>query len=158
MTGAALAEPFSASSNWGDAMTTLVDFDRLQSFTDGDRQLQSELTALFLTTAEGYLAGLANALDDDAGWRAGAHSLKGAAGNLGAVALAELAAAAERAPPDPARLEALRATFATTRACLDDHLGESADVADVAPTGRPGATPAPPRQRHDPLVVQLGRE
>ena len=125
-------------------MATHFDFDRLESFTGGDRQLQMELTALFLATAEGYLAGLANALDDAAAWRAAAHSLKGAAGNLGAVTLADLAAAAERVPPDPARLGALRATLATTRARLEDHLGESADVAGLGPPAHPDAAPGDP--------------
>lgn len=106
-------------------MTTLVDFDRLRSFTDGDPGLEAELFGLFLVTAERYVAGLEAALADAAAWRALSHSLKGAAGNIGALAMAELAAAAERAPPDPTRLEALQSTFAATRRCLDRHLEDS---------------------------------
>jgi len=103
-------------------MTTLVDFDRLRSFTEDDRALEAELVALFLATAEGYLERLGAALHDAAGWRAAAHSLKGAAGNIGAVAMADLAAAAEQASPDPARLRTLQATLATTRSSLEGHL------------------------------------
>lgn len=115
-------------------MTTLVDFDRLQSFTDGDRSLEAELSTLFLATAEGYLERLGAALHDAAAWRAVAHSLKGAAGNIGAVAMAELAAAAEQASPDPARLRALQATLATTRSSLERHLGNAGDaVAMILP-------------------------
>ena len=110
-------------------MTILVDFDRLQSFTDGDRLLEAELSALFLATAEGYLDGLALALNDTAAWRATAHSLKGAASNIGAVAVAELAAAAERATPDAARLAALQAALATTRSSLQDRFGTAGDAA-----------------------------
>jgi HPt (histidine-containing phosphotransfer) domain-containing protein len=121
-------------------MTTLVDFDRLQSFTDGDRQLEAELATLFLATAEGYLAELALALDDVAAWRATAHNLKGAAGNIGAVALAELAATAERTLPDPARLQTLRATLATTRGALEHHhLDSTTDPNRRVPPLRPDA-------------------
>jgi len=109
-------------------MSTLVDFDRLQSFTEGDRLLEAELAALFLASAEGYLQRLGAALHDDAAWRATAHSLKGAAGNIGAVAMAELAAAAEQASPDPARLRALQATLATTRSSLEGHLDSAGDA------------------------------
>ncbi len=95
-------------------MSKLVDFERLRSFTDGDRRLEAELLTLFTQTAERYLAGLAAAVDDPLAWRSLAHSLKGAAGNIGAVGMAELSAAAERTPPDRAQLEALQASFAAT--------------------------------------------
>jgi HPt (histidine-containing phosphotransfer) domain-containing protein len=102
-------------------MSMLVDFDRLQSFTDGDRLLEAELSTLFTQTAERYLAGLAAAVDDPAAWGSLAHSLKGAASNIGAVEMAKLAAAAERTPPNRGLLEALQASFATTRYCLEQH-------------------------------------
>ena len=96
------------------SMHTLVDVDRLQSFTEGDAVLEAELIALFVQTADGYFAGLERALGDPDRWQALAHSLKGAASNIGAPALAAGAAAAEHTPPDPARLDAMRATFAAT--------------------------------------------
>lgn len=114
-------------------MNTLVDFDRLRSFTDGDPALEAELLGLFAVTAEGYLTGLEEALDDPGRWRALAHSLKGAAGNIGAPAVADLAAAAERAPPDPTRLGALRRAFSATRSELDAHLERTAIQAAMAP-------------------------
>jgi HPt (histidine-containing phosphotransfer) domain-containing protein len=115
-------------------MNTLVDFDRLASFTDGDPALEAELLGLFVATAEGYLAGLEGALGEPGRWRAFAHSLKGAASNIGAPAVAELAAAAERAPPDPTRLGALQAAFAATRSKLDAHLERPALDAAMDPT------------------------
>lgn len=104
-------------------MATLLDFQRLATFTDGDPGLEAELLDLFVATAAGYLDELREAVDDTGSWadlradrwQATAHSLKGAAGNIGAVAMAELAAAAEQAAPDPEMLAAIAATFAATR-------------------------------------------
>jgi HPt (histidine-containing phosphotransfer) domain-containing protein len=121
-------------------MNTLVDFDRLQSFTDGDPALEAELLGLFVLTAEGYLANLEAALAEPGRWRALAHSLKGAASNIGAPAVADLAATAERAPPDPSRLDALRATFAATRSQVDAHLERTASDAGMGlPPGQTSA-------------------
>jgi HPt (histidine-containing phosphotransfer) domain-containing protein len=97
-------------------MPNLVDFDRLASFTDGDAALEAELFDLFVATAARYLDALALAAPRTDQWRATAHSLKGAAANIGATAVAELAAKAEHAEPDPELLAALNATFAATRA------------------------------------------
>lgn len=116
-------------------MTSLVDFDRLRSFTDDDPVLEAELFRLFLDTAEDYLAGLASAMDDAAAWRALAHRLKGAASNIGAHAIAELAAGVERSPPDPERLATLQSTLAATRLDVEVHLGNII----------PGVVPSPDR-------------
>ena len=121
-------------------MHTLVDFDRLRSFTDGDPALEAELLGLFVMTAERYLAGLEEALDEPGQWRAFAHSLKGAASNIGAPAVADLAAEAERASPDPTRLGALRAAFAATRSSLDAHLERAAVDAATGPPPGPRST------------------
>jgi HPt (histidine-containing phosphotransfer) domain-containing protein len=103
-------------------MATLLDFQRLATFTDGDPGLEAELLELFVATAAGYLDELREAVNDTDSradrWQATAHSLKGAAGNIGAVAMAELAAAAEQAAPDPEMLAAIAATFAATQASL----------------------------------------
>ncbi len=100
-------------------MATLFDIQRLASFTDGDPALEAELIELFVETANRYLGELAAAGDRADRWRTAAHSLKGAAGNIGAMAVAELAARAERAAPDAALLAELQATFALTRATVD---------------------------------------
>lgn len=103
-------------------MTTLVDFSRLASFTDGDRALAGELASLFMRTVAGYLDELTAALGRAEQWSAVAHGLKGACGNFGAMALAELARQAEHKAPDPALLRELEATFAATRTTLEAHL------------------------------------
>lgn len=103
-------------------MKTLVDFSRLESFTDGDRSLEGELYELFLEVAAGYLDDLGTALDQEDEWSGVAHGLKGAAGNIGAVAIAEMAAEVEKAPPDATRLDELRALFAATRQTIRLHL------------------------------------
>jgi HPt (histidine-containing phosphotransfer) domain-containing protein len=102
-------------------MPTLVDFDRLASFTDGDAALEAELFDLFAATATRYLDELAQATARLDEWRATAHSLKGAASNIGAMAIAQLAAEAEHAGPDPEILAALNTTFAATRATFRQH-------------------------------------
>jgi len=103
-------------------MSNIVDFDRLQSFTNGDQALETELCGLFLETATRYVDDLAQHRDDPQRWSRTAHSLKGAAGNFGAVAMAELARAAERQEPDAATLDRLQASLAATKAILEQRL------------------------------------
>lgn len=100
-------------------MAPLLDFQRLAAFTEGDAELEAELLELFVATAMRYLDDLTQAADHADRWQAAAHSLKGAAGNIGAVAIAELAAAAEQAAPDAATLASLQATFAATRSVVE---------------------------------------
>jgi len=85
----------------------VLDLEHLQGFTDGDRQLESELGALYLSSAGIYLEQMRDSLAKGASWRESAHALKGASSNLGARRVAALALAAEHAPPDGALLEAL---------------------------------------------------
>ena len=83
-----------------------VDVEHLAGFTGGDPQLESELAALYLATAELYLERMSTARDG-AAWRAAAHSLKGASVNLGAGAVAALARTAESGEPSPEMLSPL---------------------------------------------------
>jgi CheY-like chemotaxis protein/HPt (histidine-containing phosphotransfer) domain-containing protein len=84
-----------------------IDVEHLSSFTDGDPQLEGELLALFLSSAEVYLAAMDEALRAGHSWTATAHALKGASANLGARRVMALALAAERSPPSAAQLDAL---------------------------------------------------
>lgn len=102
-------------------MPDIVDFGRLQSFTAGDPALEVELCGLFVETATRYLDELAQHQGDQQGWSKTVHSLKGAAGNFGAVAVAELAKRAEHEAPDDAMLAQLQAAFAETKATLERH-------------------------------------
>jgi HPt (histidine-containing phosphotransfer) domain-containing protein len=89
------------------AVEPVLDRDHLRGFTEGDPQLERELSALFLATAEMYLQQMQEALAGGRFWTAIAHALKGASANLGARRLAALALAAERAQPDRAQLQAI---------------------------------------------------
>jgi HPt (histidine-containing phosphotransfer) domain-containing protein len=86
----------------------VIDLDHLHAFTDGDPQLEGELLALFLSSADVYLARMDEALRTGQSWDATAHALKGASANLGARRVMVLALAAEHAPPGAAELAALR--------------------------------------------------
>jgi DNA-binding response OmpR family regulator len=85
----------------------VFDLDHLRGFTDGDPQLEGELSTLFLSTAEMYLRGMHEALASGRPWTSIAHALKGASANLGARRLSELALAAERSEPSRSQLEAM---------------------------------------------------
>ena len=94
----------------------VIDLEHLRSFTDGDPQLEDELLTLFLSTADTYLARMAQALATGEPWTAAAHALKGASANLGACRVMALALAAEHAAADAEQLEALRAAIEDVRA------------------------------------------
>ena len=94
----------------------VLDLDHLRSFTDGDPQLEDELSALFLSTAAGYLRSMREALARGRPWASIAHALKGASGNLGARRLATLARLAEGSAPDRAQLDALAHALEEVRA------------------------------------------
>ena len=88
-----------------------VDFAYLESFTAGDRQVISEVLALFRQQAEGW----AGSLDaSDPGWRDVVHTIKGAARGVGANPLGAICARAEADGEGglPAVREALQATVA----------------------------------------------
>ncbi len=106
-------------------MNALFDFARLASFAEDDRALEQELCGLFLTTAHRYLGEMGRAIGRTGSWAAEAHRLKGAAANMGAGTLAELALAAERDGPDGARLAQLQAVLTETQRLLEEHLGRA---------------------------------
>lgn len=89
-----------------DETSGAVDFAYLESFTAGDRQVISEVLALFQQQAEGWVVSLRAG---DPGWRDVVHTIKGAARGVGANRLGD---ACERAEADgeeslPAVREAL---------------------------------------------------
>lgn len=75
-----------------------VDMSRLQEFTEGDNALQEHLIKLFNDNSEPLIDVMGHQCHDGASedWRRAAHTLKGAAGNLGAGRLHKLAMKAER--------------------------------------------------------------
>ena len=85
-----------------------LDFDRLSSFTDGDAQLERELTSLYLSTAAIYVGQMRAAIAGGNGWSRAAHALKGASANIGATEVARIAEDAEGSPASAERLRAAR--------------------------------------------------
>lgn len=80
----------------GKGATGAVDFGYLEGFAAGDRQVISEVLALFRQQAELWAGSLDGA---DPGWRDVVHTIKGAARGVGANALGEVCAHAEAAGP-----------------------------------------------------------
>ncbi|MFT3996057.1 MAG: Hpt domain-containing protein [Asticcacaulis sp.] len=74
-------------------LTGAVDFTHLEAYTLNDTQVIEEVLRLFQQQAELWAPLLDPA---HPGWRDAAHTLKGAAGGIGANALSKAAEAAER--------------------------------------------------------------
>jgi len=105
---------------------TPVNLAHLETFTDGDRDVERELFSLFSEQAILAFERLQNACDDneDEEWRSAAHKFKGASANLGAEDLAALCFAAETgfAEPQDKKLEfltAIRAGYDEVQRFLD---------------------------------------
>ncbi len=94
---------------------TIIDEARIRDFTGGDRELEAELVALYLETAQLYLSRLAAAEGDIVAWQRAAHALKGASANLGAVTVASLAAEQEQSVPQLPALRRLEAELGAVR-------------------------------------------
>jgi HPt (histidine-containing phosphotransfer) domain-containing protein len=98
-----------------------IDPARLRELRDDYGDLASDLLELFEKTAAATLGELRAALDsgDADEVRRLAHRLKGSARNVGASGMAEIAAALEQRPPDPAAtLGSLEAALEPTRTQL----------------------------------------
>ena len=94
-----------------------VDFDYLETYTGGDRDVIAEVLALFLGQAEVWTAKLG---DPGEGWRDLNHTIKGAARGIGAVALGEAAHRAEAG--DPSQAYEVLAALAEVRAAIRDYV------------------------------------
>ena len=88
-----------------------VDIDHLNRYTGGDGALNEEILQLFATQCREMMAkleSLATGEADAKSWRETTHTLKGAARGIGAFALGNAAAEAEKAGGErPAALPAL---------------------------------------------------
>jgi len=83
-----------------------VDILHLDRYTGGNRALNVEILQLFETQCREMLAkleSLAAEAGDGKSWRETTHTLKGASRGVGAWALADAAAEAEKIPPDDVR-------------------------------------------------------
>lgn len=117
-----LIEQLSRRPSEGPGTEPVLDLDHLCAFTEGDPQLERELSALFLSTAEMYLQSMQEALTAGRPWTSTAHALKGASGNLGARRLSALALLAERSEPDRAQLDAIEHAVEQVRALFAQRL------------------------------------
>jgi HPt (histidine-containing phosphotransfer) domain-containing protein len=122
------------------AQEAVLDLDHLRGFTDGDPQLEGELSALFLSTAEVYLRQMREALHEGRAWTPIAHALKGASANLGARGVAALALTAERSAPSRAQLDAIESAIDQVRAFFE-HSRVTSDHGE-----KPEATAGSPRE------------
>src|SRR5262245_2110193 len=103
-----LVEPRASAGTSEATREPIMDMDHLLSFTDGDLELESELSALFLSSAEAYFDKMSRSLEAGTPWTTSAHALKGASANLGARRLAALARSAEHQPPAAVDLQDIR--------------------------------------------------
>ena len=97
-----------------------VDYDHLRNQAAGNIGVMREVLGLFVTHCEQVLAELEGAADAKA-WKQWTHTLKGSARGIGAFAVAEAAAEAERHSMDKSKLAPIRAAFAEARAFIGKH-------------------------------------
>ena len=94
-----------------------VDYAHLNVQAAGDKGVMREVLGLFVTHCEQVLAELEKA-EDAKTWKLWTHTLKGSARGIGAFAVADAAAEAERYSLDKSKLAPLIAAFADARAFI----------------------------------------
>ncbi len=97
-----------------------VDYAHLDVQAAGDKAVMREVLGLFITHGEQVLAELENAQDAKT-WKLWTHTLKGSARGIGAFAVADAAAEAERHSLDKSKLVPLAAAFTEARAFIGSH-------------------------------------
>jgi HPt (histidine-containing phosphotransfer) domain-containing protein len=97
-----------------------VDYAHLDTQAAGDKGVMREVLALFIAHAEQVLTELERA-EDAKTWKLWTHTLKGSARGIGAFAVAEAAADAERHSLDKSKLVPLRQAFTEARAFIGSH-------------------------------------
>ncbi|MGJ3233253.1 MAG: Hpt domain-containing protein [Oceanicaulis sp.] len=95
----------------------VLDRDHLARYTAGEAGLEAELFALLDGQIETCTRALRTASNPD-GWARAAHTLKGAARGVGAMALGEACERAEARPLDPSALAAVLAAAEDARAAM----------------------------------------
>ena len=97
-----------------------VDYAHLDVQAAGDKDVMREVLGLFVTHAEQVLAELEGA-EDAKTWKMWTHTLKGSARGIGAFAVADAAAEAERHSLDKGKLAPLREAFIAARAFISSN-------------------------------------
>jgi HPt (histidine-containing phosphotransfer) domain-containing protein len=94
-----------------------VDYQHLETQAAGNLDVMREVLALFVTHCEQVLGELERT-NDAKTWKQWTHTLKGSARGVGAFALADAAADAERHSLDKGKIEPLRTAFTEARAFI----------------------------------------
>ena len=102
------------------AAAQAIDYDHLRVQAAEDLGVMREVLALFLTHSEQVIGELERATDEKA-WKQWTHTLKGSARGVGAFAVAEAAADAERHLLDKSKLVPLKAVFEEARVYIGMH-------------------------------------
>jgi HPt (histidine-containing phosphotransfer) domain-containing protein len=97
-----------------------VDYDHLSSQAAGNVGVMREVLDLFIVHTEQVIAELERA-EDAKTWKQWTHTLKGSARGIGAFAVAEAAADAERHSMDKGKIAPLKAAFSEARAFIGQH-------------------------------------
>ena len=98
----------------------IMDWDRLNLFTDGDPEEEKTLVELFITNAEDSLKIIEQQIEaqDHEEWEKATHRLKGSAANLGASNLSKICEQAENA--HEGRIETKRVLFRSIQASYEE--------------------------------------
>jgi HPt (histidine-containing phosphotransfer) domain-containing protein len=97
-----------------------VDYDHLRAQAAENIGVMREVLVLFVTHCEQVIGELERASDEKS-WKQWTHTLKGSARGVGAFAVAEAAADAERHMLDKTKLQPLKSAFADARAYIGAH-------------------------------------
>lgn len=95
----------------------VLDRNHLSLYTGGDSALEAELFGLLSSQIEACLGRLRNAKEAQA-WKDAAHTLKGAARAVGAMALGQACEEAEGRPMDDAAFKAIEAEAERAKAAM----------------------------------------
>ena len=102
------------------ATAKTVDYDHLRVQAGEDLGVMREVLSLFVTHGEQVIGELERANDAQT-WKQWTHTLKGSARGVGAFAVAEAAADAERHLLDKTKLQLLKTVFAEARSYIGMH-------------------------------------
>jgi HPt (histidine-containing phosphotransfer) domain-containing protein len=98
----------------------VVDYEHLKNQAAGNLPVMREVLDLFIVHTEQVIDELERAADAKA-WKQWTHTLKGSARGVGAFAVADAAADAERHSMDKSRIAPIRAAFGEARAFIRQH-------------------------------------
>jgi HPt (histidine-containing phosphotransfer) domain-containing protein len=102
------------------AVAQAVDYEHLKNQAAGNLPVMREVLDLFVVHTEQVIGELERAEDAKA-WKQWTHTLKGSARGIGAFAVADAAAEAERHSMDKSKIGPIRVAFDAARAFIRQH-------------------------------------